>query len=342
MVIPTNSAFEFADGTIEMWIRPTYNSVSYQPTIIGNQTGGANVRWSYHINQNRTHLTAYNGSPGVTWNYNFNQNEWYHIAFVEQGTTTTAYINGVSQGSRIYGSSGTTGLPLRIGSSGGGEYFIGDIDEVRVWSRALSECEIQEGMNCELSGTEAGLKAYYPFNQGLAGQANGGETSLEDATGNGHDGTLINFTLTGTASNWVETGGVTTGTACPNIAAACPSLVEIAPTSKIDNINQPILIGNEVPINFQVSPNPFINQTQLSFDLPKAETISIQVFDRTGRLVEEVLSMEKRAAGSYQIMLSDDNLYNGLFYIILQTPTERVVKKVIAIKDGRGRNNDDD
>nr|HMT30220.1 hypothetical protein [Bacteroidia bacterium] len=53
-----------------------------------------------------------------------------------------------------------------------------------------------------------GLVANYHFNQGVAGGTNTGATSLTDATGNGFTGTLTNFALTGSTSNWVAPGGV--------------------------------------------------------------------------------------------------------------------------------------
>ncbi|MBK9337263.1 MAG: hypothetical protein IPM98_12075 [Lewinellaceae bacterium] len=61
--------------------------------------------------------------------------------------------------------------------------------------------------------------AYYKFNQGFANANNAGITTLDDATTNNNDGTLTNFGLTGLSSNWVEPGGVVTGTSCPAVTA---------------------------------------------------------------------------------------------------------------------------
>jgi hypothetical protein len=58
----------------------------------------------------------------------------------------------------------------------------------------------------ELSGSEPGLIAYYKFNQGVSNGNNSSETTLYDITINGNNGTLTNFTLNGTSSNWTAPG----------------------------------------------------------------------------------------------------------------------------------------
>jgi hypothetical protein len=59
-------------------------------------------------------------------------------------------------------------------------------------------------MNCQLTGSENGLVAYYKFNQGYINADNAAVTYLTDLSGHGHNGTLTNFALTGTRSNWVD------------------------------------------------------------------------------------------------------------------------------------------
>jgi hypothetical protein len=63
------------------------------------------------------------------------------------------------------------------------ENFDGFLDELSIWSRAISEEEIQNYYGNALSGFEQGLVAHYGFNDGAG-------TSLTDLTGNGNDGTI--------------------------------------------------------------------------------------------------------------------------------------------------------
>jgi hypothetical protein len=78
------------------------------------------------------------------------------------------------------------------------------LDEFRIWNIARTSSQIQATIDTELVGTESNLKLYYNFNQGTTGGTNTGLTTLTDRTTSGYTGTLNNFGLTGTTSNWVE------------------------------------------------------------------------------------------------------------------------------------------
>jgi hypothetical protein len=66
-----------------------------------------------------------------------------HVALVQSGSAWTGYLNGVPVGtvSQAFGS--VTGKPLNIGSSSGsGDYFPGQIDELKIYDRALTAAEV--------------------------------------------------------------------------------------------------------------------------------------------------------------------------------------------------------
>ena len=77
------------------------------------------------------------------------------------------------------------------------------LDEVSVWDKGLSQSEIQDMMDNELTGNEDHLQLYYKFNQGEPGGNNTSITHLISETGSGErDGELMNFALTGPTSNF--------------------------------------------------------------------------------------------------------------------------------------------
>lgn len=71
---------------------------------------------------------------------------WYHLAIVYDGGSQSAklYVNGALDGTHAAASSlAVNTVDLQIANlPGGGDYFIGAIDEVAVWTRALSGAEI--------------------------------------------------------------------------------------------------------------------------------------------------------------------------------------------------------
>ncbi|MDN3491542.1 LamG-like jellyroll fold domain-containing protein [Winogradskyella bathintestinalis] len=134
-------------------------------------------------------------------------NTWSHISAVYNGTSMKLYINGVPnttvpQTGNIDVSTST----VKIGKWNGSNSFNGNIDEVRIWNIAISDSDILDNYNTELTGNEIGLVAYYNFNQGTANGDNTSLTTLMDLSANNLIGTLNNFQLTGMTSNWV--GGV--------------------------------------------------------------------------------------------------------------------------------------
>ncbi|SFA72941.1 Por secretion system C-terminal sorting domain-containing protein [Flavobacterium swingsii] len=207
---PTNLPIGNSNYTIEAWIKP---SALGERGIVGWGNWGVDNQCNA-FRLSPTGLVNYWWDQDLTVNYAFALNTWYHVACSFDGTTRTIYVNGVVIGSDTPGVHTVTNTNFRIGSTNNAEYFSGGIDEVRIWNRGLPQAEIVNNMNCELAAGQTGLIAYYQFNQGFDNSNNSAITTLTDASGNVNTGTLNNFALNGTTSNWVAPGGVTTGNSC--------------------------------------------------------------------------------------------------------------------------------
>jgi chitodextrinase/glucose/arabinose dehydrogenase len=94
-------------------------------------------------------LDYFAGSPALA------VNTWSHVALTWDGSIMRLYINGVEAANRARtGPLASTTAPLRIGGNFPyGEYFLGRIDEVRVYDRALSTAEIQTDMNTPIGAS---------------------------------------------------------------------------------------------------------------------------------------------------------------------------------------------
>jgi len=94
-----------------------------------------------------------------------NADVWYHAAVTyDADGTMTLYKNGlvISTATNV---PAFTGSAVRIGAfDANSNLFKGIIEEARIWNKVLTEAEIQEKMNCELSGAQLGLVGYYKFN----------------------------------------------------------------------------------------------------------------------------------------------------------------------------------
>jgi hypothetical protein len=117
--------------------------------------------------------------------YDFQTNAWYHLAGTYDEKSMTAFVNGVAIGSQpLTAHIAIDDSEVLIGKGDPnysmGEYFHGDIDDIRIWNVARSPEQIRAAMNTRLTGKEAGLVAYWTFEDGTA----------KDLSANGNTGSL--------------------------------------------------------------------------------------------------------------------------------------------------------
>lgn len=202
--------------SLEAWINTTSYSENY---IIskGNDSFFFAVNGS-GTSQNDGKLSFYLNGVTSSWlsgNANVSDGNWHHVAVTYDNSTIKLYVDGVPDASFSATGAASTGtsqvyIGFRPLSANSFRYFQGKMDEVRFWSVARSQCEIQTFMNCEIPAPETGLSANYHFNQGIAAGSNSSVTILIDAAGS-NTGTLNAFLLSSSNSNWVAPGGVVSG-----------------------------------------------------------------------------------------------------------------------------------
>jgi VCBS repeat-containing protein len=222
--------FGTGDFTVEMSVRTTVSSgVEYLASKRG--TCGADNFFSLQIvngklNMEMAEPANYVALIGHTF---ISDGSWHHVALTRQSGNVNIYVDGVLETtSNATIANINNGYTLEFGSSvcnggGGGNgsvKFSGDMDEIRIWNRALCTAELDHNRLCELVLPQTGLQAYYKLNAGFINANNAGVTTAVDATGNGNNATLTNFGLTGATSNWVA--GIVSGTCTPYSTAPQP------------------------------------------------------------------------------------------------------------------------
>jgi Concanavalin A-like lectin/glucanases superfamily len=80
-------------------------------------------------------------------------NTWTHLAATYDGTTIRLFVNGVQAATRAQtGALVTSTQPLRFGGNAKwAEWFQGQLDEIRVYDRALTAAEIQTDMGAPIT-----------------------------------------------------------------------------------------------------------------------------------------------------------------------------------------------
>lgn len=111
--------------------------------------------------------------------------QWVHFAMTWNGTAVQAYVNGVLKSTKMSDSDQsvlkTGGSVFTLGGyPGENAYFAGSFDELRIWNIARSADDLKKTMKQALTGNEAGLVGYYPFNE------SSGTTTADSVKSVGH------------------------------------------------------------------------------------------------------------------------------------------------------------
>ena len=160
-------------------------SVWFKPDVVSG-TGGL-VGWGDYGSSRRTNaLRLYENSGGFRhywWGADLDctgaqcpisTGTWYHVASTWDGTTRKLFVNGVLKRSDTPGANNATAANFHIGKTCCSEFFSGLIDDVAIYTRALSAGEVAELANSSIP-TNSAVPA-------VSGIARTGET-LDASTG---------------------------------------------------------------------------------------------------------------------------------------------------------------
>ena len=201
-VFSTNDVrFQISVGTIEGWIKTGNAGSSYRAAF------GKHRAYCLYLYNNTLAIYDWGGAANRSTGITLNDNTWHHIAMTfKSGVTngTLIYIDGVLKLTTTMTILNQVD-PFIIGSTIDpyGQYYNGSIDDVRVWNVIRTQTEILDNMNAELLGSETGLVAYYPLNQGIAAGDNTAIATVTNKSANALNGTLTNFAKTSATSNFV-------------------------------------------------------------------------------------------------------------------------------------------
>lgn len=171
--------------------------------------------------------------------------------------------------------------------------FPGYIDEVRVWTVARSQVELQQYMHTSLTGTEANLVAYWALDE-MSGDV------VVDSSPTANDGTLSG------GYEWAPF-------ACGDIDVdAGPELVS----------------GFEL---LPATPNPFNPSTEITFMLPVTGPVRLRVHDLRGSLVAELFN-GLAESGRHTVVFQAGDLPSGPYVCRLETEQGALSQLVTLVK----------
>ncbi len=218
VIVDNNTSLDFGTGsfTIEAWIRLNGNQPDYSGIVskassegqwVGCQLVIVDQRFAVEVENESTLIGVNDGLIGTT---KLNDGRWHHVAMVRSSNNIKLFVDGFQEANvtnPAISSNINSPDPLLIGAErGSNAFFNGSIDEVRIWNAARTEEELLANRLTTLnlcSPSPQYLVAYYKFDNGNSGANNTGYTAVNDLSPKGNNGRLVNFSLTGSTSNWV-------------------------------------------------------------------------------------------------------------------------------------------
>ena len=187
-------------------------SESFRAPAISFHNHGKEIRYGFYTDG------AVTGNRKRATNLN-TQKAWHHVATTFDGTNYKLFLDGelINNSTAFQGLTPPESEPVRII---GKKPWVGKIDEVRMWSVARPQDEIQAYMNNTLVGNETGLEAYYPMDVN-------NNWEIIDKTSNENHAKITNAEILSRyfSDNSSCTNGPDGTTSCPYPTSAVPLIM---------------------------------------------------------------------------------------------------------------------
>ena len=157
VTVPDANSLDLTSGmTLETWVRPTAQT-SWRTALLKETAG--NLTYALYTSSafggsGTARPSAWIDAQNVGATQALPVNAWSHVATTYDRTTWRLYVNGTQVATRAY----TGAIPvstgaLRIGGNSiWGEWFAGQLDEIRVYDRALTAAEVVADRDTPVGG----------------------------------------------------------------------------------------------------------------------------------------------------------------------------------------------
>jgi hypothetical protein len=163
--VPNSTDFDFGTGdfTWSLWVDYQVHA-NYSGLLV---TGITNNEYRLKFQGSGQYLYLQNAdgdSQVANLGTNITGTGWHHLCLVRSLGTITTYLDGsaVDTDSRA-GNVNSNGNDLLIGKNGN-DYFNGKMDEIAMWNKAITSCDVVGIYQASSNGITADLSTVYPSN----------------------------------------------------------------------------------------------------------------------------------------------------------------------------------
>ncbi|MFH1259751.1 MAG: LamG-like jellyroll fold domain-containing protein [Elusimicrobiota bacterium] len=296
--------------TVEAWINPLSDG-GWFTSIVQKLYWDGWIGFALFHRVDKIYFVSHGESNGPSYSISSSYGKWIHLAGQYDGAKLRLFINGEEKGTAVNLSGGlgsSSAQELNIGRRAA-SFFDGQIDDVRLYNRALSLAEIKQTMNNEhyLTGRLVSVTEDAEFS-GLTGDVwkqitvdalMPAGTSIDLHVRTSFDNDIANSQTAWTLIQANAGSGITYNLPLKERKRYLQWKLELKTndaslTPEIQNI---ILSGENIPDkiknkNISIGPNPFTparpsyDKVYFNIDQP-AETIMLEIYSSKGRLIFE-------------------------------------------------------
>ena len=189
------------DFSVQMWVKPMKEEMGKdgQDYLLFDVTNVFSIRLWYRKADNTYRVGGWMGGNEQSSIY-IPADKWSHLTFIHSKADATTKVivatpDEVKQANILSNKTvdwtdnlASQSSTIAIGNSGGLDYaynYGGFMDEVRLFTKALTEKDVKRNYNHPLAGNETGLAIYYPFDEGLKKQRIAYDYSKTNGVANG-------------------------------------------------------------------------------------------------------------------------------------------------------------
>jgi len=204
--------------SISLWVYPTDDTIDQNFVSKRSSRKGWNLFFNQRNNGNKVQFSIKIGtgnfkSVSIDEPQNW-LNNWHYVAATYDGVSMKLFVDqGTPNASRAQtGNIVTVTTPLQIAMKNNDKYFSGNLDEIKIWSTALTNTEIASIYNNELNGSNYNGTTRIPVTCnatiqadtwemiGIPAEARNGTLGIQDVFGDDFNGTEYD---SGSTSSWV-------------------------------------------------------------------------------------------------------------------------------------------
>ena len=199
--VASTSALQLAQFSVAVWFKTSTNFGSDSMIVnkggVGSDNSGQNLNYGIWMTSTEKIKAGFETSSGadqyVTSLNSYNDNQWHYAVVTYGGSTVILYVDGVQVGTKATSGASpeTSGTkPVRVGANSRitppGNFFTGEVDEVRVWNDDLTTQQITDAFSGSSFNT-AEQVTYLSFVNSDPGTDIFGITKLYETKNNGEE-----------------------------------------------------------------------------------------------------------------------------------------------------------